>query len=233
MCGRFTLTSDMDSLLFRFAAVLFDSKFDYLPRYNIAPTQTVIGIIKKKEQNIIYPFRWGLIPFWSKDERIGAKMINARSETITEKPSFKNLLKRQRCLIPATGFYEWQKNHSGKGKQPVYIQPHSNKVIAFAGLWDSWQAPNDQLIHSCTIITTKANEMIYPVHHRMPVILTQEAEQAWLDPAISDNKTLLALLQPADDSLLTMYRVSPNVNSPRNDTPECIVPLNDRMKKSH
>lgn len=225
MCGRFTLTSDMDLLLYRFAAIWTNNHFDHFPRYNIAPTQQVLSVVNNNDQRELKPLKWGLIPSWSKELNIGVKMINARCETIAEKPSFKNLLKRKRCLIPADGFYEWIKLKSKK--QPVYIRLKSEAVFSFAGLWDTWRSPTNETINSCTIITTNANDLIAPVHNRMPVIFTPEQEKLWLDPTITDNVTLTSLLKPFPEKELTMYNVNPIVNSPRNDSPECIARWSD------
>lgn len=222
MCGRFTLTSDIDLLLYRFSAILM-SDLKYTPNYNIAPTQTILGVVKEAGNTVLKPFTWGLIPFWSKDSKIGVKMINARSETLTQKPSFRNLLPNRRCLIPANGFYEWMK--IPRAKQPYYIKPKKDKLFSFAGLWDSWSAPSGETIHSCTIITTEANDLIKPIHKRMPVILSPEQEHIWLDQNITKNALLLPLLKPFPSKLLSMYKVSPIVNSPSNNAPECIIPI--------
>ncbi len=222
MCGRFTLTSDMDLLLYRFSAILM-SDLEYMPYYNIAPTQTILGVVKDAENTVLKPFTWGLIPFWSKDPKVGVKMINARSETIAQKPSFRNLLPNRRCLIPATGFYEWMK--VSRAKQPFYIRPKNDELFSFAGLWDSWTAPSGETINSCTIITTEANDLIKPIHERMPVIFSPEQEQIWLDQDITDNTSLLPLLKPFPSELLSMYKVSPIVNSPLNNVHECIIPI--------
>ena len=221
MCGRFTLTSDMDILLYRFA-VGMPADFNYLPRYNIAPTQPVLGVVYENEQKTLKNFRWGLIPSWAKDMKFGSKMINARSETLSEKPSFKHLVKRQRCLIPADGFYEWIQ--TSIPKQPVYIGLKSNEPFAFAGLWDQWQSPAET-IYSCTIITTAANSLIQSVHHRMPVILTPKQEEIWLNPEIQQYSELAPLFQPYPSDAMEMFPVSLLVNSPRNDSPECIQPI--------
>jgi len=221
MCGRFTLTSDMDILMYRFAAVMMPD-LTYLPRYNIAPTQPVAAVVNEQGIKIIKEFRWGLIPSWAKDEKLAVKMINARSETLAVKPAFKYLLTRRRCLIPATGFYEWIS--STKPKQPVYITLKSEELFAFAGLWDEWRSPAG-VVYSCTIITTDANSLIQPVHNRMPVILRPEQEQIWLDPEVSEHSLLLPMLKPYPSEEMEMYRVSPLVNSPWNDSPECIKPV--------
>ncbi len=222
MCGRFTLTSHMDALLHRFSAVLM-SNFADIPNFNIAPTQPVLGVVREDGENLLKSFRWGLIPSWSKDPKIGARMINARSETINEKPSFRSLLSRRRCLIPATGFYEWAL--VGKSKKPYYIKAIEENFLAFAGLWDLWIRPDGELLYSCTIITTKANSLIEPVHHRMPVILSPEEEHIWLDEKTNLSKHLLPLLKPLPCASFSMYQVDPQVNSPANNNPKCIIPL--------
>lgn len=221
MCGRFTLTSDMDLLLYRFA-IGMPVDFDYLPRYNIAPTQTILGIVNEDDQSRFKLFKWGLIPFWAKDTKFGAKMINARCETLAEKPSFKHLIKRRRCLIPADGFYEWIQTETPK--QPVYIRLKSSQPFAFAGLWDEWQS-SSEVIQSCTIITTEANSLIQPVHNRMPVILRPEQEQLWLDPELQNYDELSKLFKPYPSEEMEMYPVSRLVNSPRNESPKCLEPL--------
>ena len=163
--------------------------------------------------------RWGLIPHWAKDAKIGAKMINAREETLTERVSFRNLVDRHRCLIIADGFYEWASR--GTTKIPMYITLKGSAPFAMAGLWDTWQDPNGELIHSCTIITTAANEALSKIHSRMPVILRPKNEDKWI--STERFSTLSSVLEPYPDNLLHYYQVSPVVNSPKNDFPECIA----------
>ena len=216
MCGRFSLF-DMLGLKVRFNLDLPDF---ISPRYNIAPSQEVLAIIND-EGNQAVQFRWGLIPFWSKD--ISSKgLINARTETIHKKPSFKQSLKHRRCLIPADGFYEWMKEESGK--RPYRITLKSGEVFAFAGLWDTWISPQGDKINSCTIITTSANTLLEPIHKRMPVILDKEKEEVWLDPE-TDNETFKSILKPYPAELMKSYEVSTAVNSPRNDVPEVVKPV--------
>ncbi|HUK82266.1 MAG TPA: SOS response-associated peptidase [Verrucomicrobiae bacterium] len=241
MCGRFTLTAEARSLAARFgvnyprgfagpaavdststSADTAQSRPDLTPRYNIAPTQSVI-VVNDTGQRQLVQMRWGLIPSWAKDESIGNRMINARAETIAEKPAFRAALKKRRCLIPADGFYEWQKQ--GKLKQPVRIVLKSREPFAFAGLWELWNSPEGEEVLSCTIITTTANELLKQVHERMPVILPREAEAEWLDPNIQDPEKLLPLLKPYRSELMEFYPVDRIVNSPSNDTPQCIVPI--------
>jgi putative SOS response-associated peptidase YedK len=167
--------------------------------------------------------RWGLIPSWAKDPSIGNRMINARAETIAEKPAFRAALKKRRCLIPADGFFEWQK--LGNVKQPVRIVLKSRQPFGFAGLWEQWVAPDGEGILSCTIITTEANELLKPIHDRMPVILMQDVEAVWLDPKIQETEKLLPLLRQYPPEQMEFYPVSREVNSPAHDTPDCIVPI--------
>jgi len=211
----------MDTLLYRFAAIV-PPAFPYIPRYNIAPTQPILAIVSEDQRRVFKQFRWGLIPAWAKDSRLASKMINARSETLTEKPAFKTLLKSRRCLIPADGFYEWMQTN-GK-KQPFYIHLKSKEPFAFAGLWDQWLSPSGP-VYTCTIITTKANSLITPLHDRMPVILQRDHEHIWLDGTIHDPQQLLPLLQPFSDEAMTCYPVQSIVNSPQYDIPECTMPL--------
>ena len=241
MCGRFTLTKEMREIAARFGVNYprgyagtgtIDSPANsidptkpspgLIPRYNIAPTQSVIVVNDTGERQLV-PMRWGLIPSWAKDESIGNRLINARAETLAEKPAFRAALKKRRCLIPADGFYEWQKQ--GKLKQPVRIVLKSREPFAFAGLWEHWTSPAGEEVLSCTIVTTEANGLLKEVHDRMPVILTPESEAIWLDTQIDDLTKLLALLKPYPSDLMEHYPVSRAVNSPANDTQDCIVPI--------
>ncbi|WP_044748965.1 SOS response-associated peptidase [Bacillus alveayuensis] len=219
MCGRFTLTIDENKVLDRFNAVKAND-FEYVRRYNIAPSQAVLAIVNDGEKNRLGQLRWGLVPFWAKDIKIGYKMINARAETLAEKPAFKHAFKRQRCIIPADGFYEWKK--ALKGKQPMRIKLKSDEVFGFAGLWDRWKSPEGTVIHSCTIITTEPNELMADIHNRMPVILRKEDEETWLNRSIEDNDLLHDLLKPFPADEMEAYEVSTLVNSPKNDVPELI-----------
>ena len=221
MCGRFTLTTDLQALAERFC-VSPPANAHFNPRFNIAPTQPVI-VIGDDGQRSMQPMRWGLIPAWAKDPAIGNRMINARAETLAEKPSFREALQHRRCLIPADGFYEWQK--LGQVKQPVRIVLKSRQPFGMAGLWDRWVSPDKSEILTCTIITTVANELIQPIHNRMPVILNPEAEAHWLDPKVKDPAKLLLLLKPYPSELMEFYPVSRQVNSPSVDAPSNIVPL--------
>lgn len=216
MCGRFTLAKNSQQLAEAFAQ--FELPAGITPRYNIAPTQPVAVVANNGNHQVEF-FQWGLVPFWAKDPSIGNRMINARAETLAEKPSFKAAYKRRRCLILADGFYEWQK--SANSKTPFYIQLTSGEPFAFAGLWESWQNGDGSTLLSCVIITTDSNERLAPIHHRMPVILSRRQYGQWLDPTNPPPD----LLTPYPASRLTAYAVSTVVNNPRNDTPECIEPV--------
>ena len=221
MCGRFTLTSDQDSFGDRFSFTGFD--LGWVPSFNIAPTQEVLTVTNDGSENHPELMRWGLVPSWAKDPKIGNRMINARSETLTEKPSFRTAFKRRRCLIPADGFYEWKRE--GKAKKPMLITANPGGLFAFAGLWETWKQPDDSWLLTCAIITTSANEFMKSIHDRMPVILPREFEASWLDPEERDTAMLSELLLPYDSDRMEAYEVSTLVNSPRNNFPEVIEPV--------
>lgn len=221
MCGRFTMI-EFGDIAERFN--LDDFSMELKPCYNIAPSQK-IPVILNHGSYLLDFFQWGLIPSWAKNPAIGTKMINARVETLNEKPAFKNLLRRKRCLIPADGFYEWKR--SGTFNQPYRITLKNNRLFSFAGLWDTWSSPTGEVINSCTVITTTSNELIETIHTRMPAILTPEQEKLWLDPKITDSQFLKSLLRPYPSDLMTAYEVSKIVNSPKYDQPECIEPFWD------
>jgi len=220
MCGRFTLTTNLGAIAKRFGVSRFLEEVG--PRYNIAPTQTVI-VVNDDGTRHLTQMRWGLIPSWAKDPAIGNRMINARAETVATKPAFRAALRKRRCLIPADGFYEWQP--AGRRKQPVYIALKTLGPFGFAGLWEIWTSPAGDEIRSCTIITTEANELLKPIHDRMPVILNHDAEAVWLDQTIQDSARLLPLLKPYPAEEMECYPVSTWVNNPANDSAECIEPL--------
>ena len=222
MCGRFTLTADAKKLAESF--VDFTPPRENPPRYNIAPSQPV-AVVANTGDNKIDFFVWGLIPSWAKDPKIGNKLINARSETLAEKPSFRTAYRRRRCLILTDGFYEWRKNPD-KTKTPMYIQLESQEPFAFAGLWEQWYSPHGDEVLSCTIITTQPNKFMSQIHNRMPVILPPEAYARWLDPAEQKPDTLQPLLKSYPAEEMAAYPVSTQVNNPRNDVPDCILPVN-------
>jgi putative SOS response-associated peptidase YedK len=200
------------------------------PRYNIAPTQ-LVAVIANNGKNMLEFYRWGLIPSWAKDSKAGSRMINARAETLAEKPAFRTAFKRRRCLIPADGFYEWRlpaKNADAPGrktKTPIYLRLKSGEPFAFAGLWETWQPEGGEPVLSCTIITTTPNSLVEKIHDRMPVILKPEAYEQWLAQGEQAPEKLARLLKPYPASGMTAYAVSPLVNSPAVDTPEIIRPL--------
>ena len=218
MCGRFTLNSNLDTLQLRFGFEARD--LDYRPRYNIAPTQPVLAVVNDGGRRAEL-MRWGLIPFWAKDPKIGNRMINAVGETAAAKPAYRAAFKKRRCLVLADGFFEWRK--AGKAKIPTYIFLKSGEPFAMAGLWETWKDADGDLLRSCTIVTTEANEFIAPIHDRMPVILSQETEALWLDPMTEEASTLNPLLIPSPAEELDSYVVSNLVNSPKHSGPECIL----------
>lgn len=213
MCGRFVVSYTYDQLL-NFISNTFnifdlDENID-VPRYNIAPGQDVITVIKNKDQYRLGELKWGFVPHYAKDEKIGYTMINARSETIAEKNAFKDSYKRRRCLILANGFYEWDKI---KGtKTPYYIYPQNKKMIAFAGIWSSYQKEDGTNLYTCAIVTTNANSVVGEIHERMPVILDEEKAKTWVDNNIDNQEVLNTLFAPYEDDLLSKHPVSKNVN---------------------
>lgn len=225
MCGRYSLKTPADTLAEHFRL----SKVPSLsPRFNIAPSQP-IAIIRAhapQEKRECVLARWGLIPSWAKDPGIGNKMINARAETVAEKPAFREALARSRCLIPADGYYEWQREgRMGQRKQPFYIRLLDGHLFAFAGLWERWVGPDGTIVESCAILTTEPNESLKNIHDRMPVILAEADYDQWLDPAVRQAQLLQPLLRPYPPEDMTAYPVSPRVNDPAHDDDACIAPL--------
>ena len=220
MCGRFSLLAHQEMLRERFNIAEFE--FDVTPLYNIAPSQKIATVINDNLLKLV-GMRWGFIPFWAKDMKIGNKMINARAEAVAGNRVFKHSFLKKRCLIPATGFYEWKK--SNDKKTPMHIRMGTNQVFAFAGIYSQWKSPSDSIILSCSIITTTPNHLMKPIHNRMPVILRPEDEPTWLDPKLDDAQTLQELLKPYTDESLEAFEVSTYVNNPRNDGPMCVRPL--------
>ena len=221
MCGRFSLGATIR------VGQLFDLPNwpDTPPRYNIAPSQDIPAVIQNRETGSreFRPFRWGLIPSWAKDPTIGNRMINARSETAATKPAFRKPLRERRCLILADGFYEWKRE--GSRKQSYYIKLRDGEPFAFAGLWDRWAPVEGDPVETCTILTTTPNDVLQPIHDRMPVVLPSSACTVWLDPAMRDVESVQALLTPYPAAEMTVYPVSPRVNNPAYDAPEYIAPL--------
>lgn len=224
MCGRYTQTTELQTLQIRFA---FDpGEVDLVRRYNIAPGQLAPVITGDNERRLAM-MKWGLVPSWAKDPSIGHKMINARSETIAEKPSFRNGLRQRRCLVPADGFYEWQKHPDSKTKTPIHFYLKDHLPFAFAGIWERWIDPDGNDLKTCTLITTEANKLISPFHHRMPVILRTDHEAPWLDQKLTDPEQLRTLMSAYPPEEMEYHSVATLVNSPTNDSPECILPLAD------
>lgn len=220
MCGRFTITLPANELEESLGVKTLPK--DYLPRYNVAPSQPILVVTNAEQRNAEW-MRWGLIPSWAKDPAIGYKMINARSETLTEKPSYRNAFARRRCLILADGFYEWQKGTGPKGRsQPYYFKREDGRPFAFAGLWEFWQSGKGEEILSCTIITCSANETVQPVHERMPVMLDEGQIWQWLQQGSTVD--LQAMLQPFPAHQMVRYPVSNLVNRPEVETPDLILP---------
>ena len=222
MCGRFTLF-EADKILSKEFGVSGVPPLS--PRYNIAPSQPIAAVRTPhtgagRELALL---RWGLIPSWSKDPAIGNRLINARAETVQEKPSFRNAFRRHRCLIPTNGFYEWQRQE--RGKQPYFVRMRDERIFAFAGLWDRWESPDDGVIETCAILTTAANAVLAPIHDRMPVILPQAEYARWLDQALKDPDSLSPLLVPFPPEEMLAIPVSPRVNAPSTDDEKCIAPL--------
>ena len=223
MCGRFALKSSFSFIKKEFSfeheQLEMENGFTYKRNYNISPGQSILIILKKDKISFKY-FKWGLIPHWAKGRSFNYKMINARAETLLEKSSFKNNLKNNRCLIIADGFYEWKK--TDEGKIPFYVSLKSEKPFSFAGLYDRWVSPENEEIYSCTIITTDSNEMLKPIHDRIPVIIKKDRRSLWIEPEFKDYDVLKSLLRSYDQDLMKVHRVSKFVNTPKNNSPECI-----------
>jgi putative SOS response-associated peptidase YedK len=222
MCGRFTLRTPARDLVEIFELL---REPDLTPRFNIAPTQQVLVVRPDSKAREWTSMRWGLVPSWARDAKSGPPMINARAETIATKPSFRAAFTKRRCLIPADGFYEWKRIDGAKVKQPHYIRLSNDRPFAFAGLWESRRGEEGDRLESCTIITCEPNPLMAELHDRMPVILPRDLYGPWLDPAIEDVDALQGMLQPYPAEEMTAYPISPLVNSPRNESPECIVRL--------
>ena len=219
MCGRFTLTSPAQVIADAFGVDVPDG---LEARYNICPSQAVLAIRRAADDapRSAAFFHWGLVPHWMKTPPKDARMINARSETVAEKPAFRDSFRAKRCLVPADGFFEWRKE--ADGKQPYLIRSTRGGPLAIAGLWASWRREGSPKLESCTLLTTTPNELMQPIHDRMPVFLPPEAWDLWLDPSVSDRGRLEALLHPAPEDWLEAYPVSKHVNSPRNDDAKCL-----------
>lgn len=218
MCGRFRLGKGRQALKKYFGAA---NEVDWDPRYNIAPTQDVVTVRQDASNPIrlLSLMRWGLIPSWAKDASGAARMINARCESAAHRPAFADALRSRRCLIPADGFYEWQK--LGKTRQPYCFALENDDIFAFAGIWDNWRSPEDGMLETCSILTTSANDLVRDVHDRMPVILPRDSYDLWLDPGFNNMRAISDLLQPLPAAALKKYPVSTRLNSVDNDDPDC------------
>ena len=219
MCGRFVRKLYAETIASEFD--VDEVVTDLAPSYNVAPSQQVAVVMTDGKKRLV-SMKWGLIPAWSDDPAIGNRLINARAETITEKPSFREAFLRQRCLVIADGFYEWQKR--GRTRRPYFIHLKAERPFGFAGLYDLWTSPEGEVITTCTIITTEPNEIVKTLHDRMPVILPKQFEDAWLDPYNADHASLIQMLGPYSENEMEMHTVSSLVNSTANDSPECITP---------
>lgn len=217
MCGRFCQKLPPKKVMEIFN---LEEEPNLEERYNVAPGQRVAAVRRDNiSDNINLDFlKWGLVPSWSKDPKIGNKMINARAETISEKPSYREAFKKRRCIIPTNGYYEWKKSSSGN--QPYFIKRKDDEIFAMAGLWEVWKNPNGEILETCTIITTEANEKLSEIHHRMPVIVSVDNYKLWLEDKVLNEDWL----NQFDFNLLTLYKIGPYVNSPTNEGPECIRP---------
>ncbi|MBI4719354.1 MAG: SOS response-associated peptidase [Planctomycetes bacterium] len=226
MCGRFTFAAAPEIVAELFELTQLP---ELAPRYNVAPTQPVpvVRVGGGAAQRRLDHLHWGLIPAWADGPEIGSRMINARAETVADKPAFRSAFKYRRCLIAADGFYEWQPVAGSKRKQPFYIRLRDGAPFAFAGLWERWDRGGRGPIESCTIITTDANELMRPIHPRMPVILAPQDYAAWLEPGLADPAPLKVLLRPYPDERMTALRVTTVVNNPRNDSARCIEPAGE------
>jgi putative SOS response-associated peptidase YedK len=219
MCGRFSLGVDTDRLVAEFGLATIAG--EHRPRFNIAPSQDVLAVVRGPDGLRAGLLRWGLIPHWSKDSSMGARTINARSETVDRRPAFEDSFRRRRCWVLADGFYEWRKEPDGS-RTPFHFHLPDGRPFAFAGLWDRWRGLDGAEILSCTLLTTEPNEAVRPIHDRMPVVLPPDARGRWLDPDI-DPDELRSLLRPFPD-LMIQHAVSDRVNSPAHDDPECVRP---------
>jgi putative SOS response-associated peptidase YedK len=222
MCGRFVQASPFHVIAETFS--IQEGAAELHPRYNVSPGQDVLAVIRPAgdRANRLAWFRWGLVPSWSKDPSIGNRMINARAETVAEKPGFRTAFQKRRCLVAADGFYEWRR--TGKAKSPFYVRLRTGEPMGLAGLYETWASPGGEILKTCTIITTRANALLETVHNRMPVIIPREKQTDWLDPDRQEAESLAGLLEPCPPGGMEMYEVSRAVNFPRNDSPELILP---------
>lgn len=223
MCGRYTITITLEELMVRYMIDETSVPF-HRPKYNVAPGQFIFAVIHDGRGNRLGELKWGLVPPWADDPKIGFMMINARAETAADKPAFREPLKRKRCLIPADGFYEWKKEDGSKNKQPMRIVKRDRSVFSMAGLYETWVSPEGEKLSSCTILTTEPNSLVASIHDRMPVILKPGDEALWLDRGLQDPKRLSSLFVPYPEQELEAYPVGAAVGNVRNDDPSLIIP---------
>jgi putative SOS response-associated peptidase YedK len=221
MCGRYTVTITLEELMLRYFAGLPAVPF-HLPRYNVAPTQMVPAVVNDGGRNRLGLLKWGLIPPWAEDEKVGSRMINARAETLEERPAYRDAYRRKRCLIPADGFYEWKTAADGGGKRPHRIVLRSGGIFSMAALYESWTAPDGRKVSSFAIVTTEPNLLMADIHDRMPVILRPEDEALWLNREVQDPTRLKGLLVPYPAEEMEAYEVDKRVGSPSNDDAACM-----------
>jgi putative SOS response-associated peptidase YedK len=221
MCARYVITSPADAVRALFD---YDERPNFPPRYNVAPTQPipVVRLVDRKRSFALV--RWGFLPAWVKDPKMFSLLVNARGESVLDKPSFRNAMRRRRCLVPADGFYEWRTVRPGAPKRPYFVRPKSGGPVAFAGLWETWIGPNGEEIDTAAIVTTQANRTLAAVHDRMPVVIEPQAFNLWLDCANVDATTAAALVAPAAEDLFECYEISPAVNRVANDSAQLIEP---------
>jgi putative SOS response-associated peptidase YedK len=221
VCGRYVQASSPELLAERFG--VDDVRIEeHEARYNIAPRAEVPAIRRRQDRTVLSSLRWGLVPSWAKDPKMGDRLINARAESVADKPAYRTAFERRRCIIPADGFYEWRKVAGQRRKQPMFVHRRDGEPMAFAGLWEVWREnEDDDWLRTCAIVTTHANDLLAPIHDRMPVILPERAWDTWLDPETSP-ETLQGLLVPVPDDIVVVYPVSPLVNSADNEGPELV-----------
>jgi putative SOS response-associated peptidase YedK len=224
MCGRYRMTR-ADKLAQQFEILEDELDVELAPRYNVAPGQMIAAVRQDREKPVrhLSNFKWGLVPGWAKDPNIGYKMLNARSETIADKPAYREAFKSRRCLVPADGFYEWKTE--GKAKQPFHFGMKDDGIFAFAGIWERWKDPKGSMLETCSILTTSPNALMEGIHDRMPVIVRPDDYDLWLDPGYKNTEGLAELLKPYDASLMKRYPVSTRVNSVKFDDPECAASI--------
>jgi len=233
MCGRMTQVTDPAEIarIFDAESRVDEASEDAQPRYNVAPTQPLMVVLQRGDEGrVLEQHRWGLVPSFAKSLKEGAKRINARAETVATSPAFRTSFAKRRCIVPSDGFYEWQR--TGGPRQPYFLRPPEDAVLAMAGLWAVWKDPDTGMwVPSAAVITTDANRVVGRLHDRMPVLLPREAWDDWLDPAVDDADYLLSLLEPAPDDVLEMYPISRTVNDVRNEGPELLVPLSGETEE--